>query len=104
MDASYDLTPEQLVERIPSCDALIIRSATKVLAFGRDRVSMERAYVICIALSTTRQRAWSRGQGAEPSSETRHDGPHASETMHANCMHQQPDACQVIACAWQGMR
>ena len=35
MDASYDLTPEQLVERIPSCDALIIRSATKVLAFGK---------------------------------------------------------------------
>ena len=43
MDASYDLTPEQLVERIPSCDALIIRSATKVLAFGSGRVSMERA-------------------------------------------------------------
>ena len=34
MDASYDLTPEQLVERIPSCDALIIRSATQVRALG----------------------------------------------------------------------
>ena len=43
VDASYDLTPEQLVERIPSCDALIIRSATKVLAFGKGGVSMDRA-------------------------------------------------------------
>jgi len=32
VDASYDLTPEQLIERIPGCDALIIRSATKARA------------------------------------------------------------------------
>lgn len=34
VDASYDLTPEQLIERIPSSDALIIRSATKARALA----------------------------------------------------------------------
>ena len=48
MDASYDLTPEQLVERIPSCDALIIRSATKARAFCSDRVSMELAFMMAL--------------------------------------------------------
>lgn len=53
VDASYDLTPEQLVERIPSCDALIIRSATQVRAFGSKRVSVDRACMTCIALPAT---------------------------------------------------
>jgi len=31
VDASYDLTPEQLCEKVATADALIIRSATQVL-------------------------------------------------------------------------
>jgi D-3-phosphoglycerate dehydrogenase len=30
VDASYDLTPEQLLERVKTVDAIVIRSATKV--------------------------------------------------------------------------
>lgn len=32
-DCSYDLTPEQLCEKVKNADALIVRSATKVLTF-----------------------------------------------------------------------
>ena len=65
VDASYDLTPEQLVERIPSCDALIIRSATKVRAFGHQRVSMESEHAAPIVLSTPLGLARAHaGQGA----------------------------------------
>ena len=34
VDCSYDLTPEALCAKISLCDAIIVRSGTKVGAFG----------------------------------------------------------------------
>ena len=42
-DCSYDLTPEQLCEKIQDVDALIVRSATKVYALPTCKQSLLRS-------------------------------------------------------------